>query len=73
MNKTPFLIKTEEEAQKAAEVIRSDKICPIFAVSNVTGQGVKSLITFLSKLKPAIKQQKNVKSIQSLNNAKYEA
>ena len=33
----------------------NDKICPIFSVSNVTGQGVNQLKEFLSKLRSRVR------------------
>ena len=46
----PIMIKSEEDAVKYAKSIKSDKICPIFCVSNVTGVGIDFVKLFMSKL-----------------------
>ena len=63
VNRLPIIIKTvlstfkTEEAVKTSQCIRSDRICPIFSVSNVTGEGIPDLIVFLSGLHCSNKQK----------------
>jgi GTPase len=47
VNRKPLMITSEAEVQKAAEAILTDKICPIFAVSSVTGESMNLLTRFL--------------------------
>ena len=49
-SRMPIMIKSEEDAVKYAKSIKSDKICPIFCVSNVTGVGIDFVKLFMSKL-----------------------
>jgi GTPase len=51
--KTEFKLsdKEEELLDKAVEMINSERICPIFKFSSVTGNGVPQLSRFLYKLK----------------------
>ena len=48
--KVPTLIKTREEAVTTASHFISHRICPIFQVSNVNGQGLDLVRTFLNIL-----------------------
>ena len=50
----PVIIKPEDDVEKFAESLASDKICPIFAISNVTGEGLPQLKAFMSKLNSRI-------------------
>lgn len=43
-------MKDFKNVQKMADVLPNRTICPIFSVSNVTGEGVQVLKAFLSKL-----------------------
>lgn len=45
-------VTNSKEAITCADAILGDKICPIFQVSSVTGEGVEDLRTFISYLKP---------------------
>lgn len=49
VNKKPMLInyKNEEEIQVAVKALGSNRVCPIFQVSNVTRQGIPELTRFL--------------------------
>ncbi|CAM9163581.1 unnamed protein product [Chrysoparadoxa australica] len=49
--KMPYPIKDVAQVQAAAESIVSDRITPVFAVSNVTGSGVELLRGFVSQLR----------------------
>lgn len=44
------MIKEDEDVTVYSKSIRSDKICPIFCVSNVTGQGIAQVKKFMSHL-----------------------
>lgn len=48
--KTPVFVKSVETAVEIATSFGSDKICPIFQLSNVTGQGLDYVRTFLNLL-----------------------
>lgn len=48
--KTPVFVKSAETAADIATSFGSDRICPIFQLSNVTGQGLDFLRTFLNLL-----------------------
>ncbi|KAH6913816.1 GTP-binding protein 1 [Coprinopsis sp. MPI-PUGE-AT-0042] len=48
--KTPVFVKSVETAVEIATSFGSDKICPIFQLSNVTGQGLDFVRTFLNLL-----------------------
>ncbi|EAU91663.2 GTP-binding protein 1 [Coprinopsis cinerea okayama7 len=48
--KTPVFVKSVETAVEIATSFGSDKICPIFQLSNVTGQGLDHVRTFLNLL-----------------------
>ncbi|KAI9749860.1 MAG: hypothetical protein M4579_006707 [Chaenotheca gracillima] len=48
--KIPILIKTREETINTASQFVSQRVCPIFQVSNVTGQGLDLVRAFLNVL-----------------------
>lgn len=52
VNKLPMVIDYErpEELDKAVEAMATNRVCPIFKVSNVDGMGIDYLRTFMSKL-----------------------
>lgn len=58
VNRVPILIKTKEESFKCAESILSDRVCPIFPVSSVSGTGLPTLLHFMSLLKNRINLEK---------------
>ena len=43
-------MKDLKDIDKIAETMPSRTICPIFSISNVTGEGVENLKVFISKL-----------------------
>jgi GTPase len=52
VNKYPIMVKNINESQKCAEALAdTQKLCPIFPVSNVTGEGIKELLLFINLLK----------------------
>jgi GTPase len=46
--KTPMLVRKDDDVTVLAKSIPSKKMCPIFTVSNVTGEGLPKLKEFLS-------------------------
>lgn len=46
----PVVIKPDDDVSVFASSLASDKVCPIFGISNVTGEGVSKLKEFLSML-----------------------
>ena len=54
MNKAPVIVKDGEDVSVFAEKLTSNKVTPIFTVSNVTGEGLPRLKEFLSHLSSRI-------------------
>jgi elongation factor 1-alpha len=52
MNAIPFQVKNLDDAVVAAKVMPCGRVVPIFTVSNVTGQGLDLLLSFLNLLPP---------------------
>jgi len=50
----PVVVKPEDDVSIFASSLSSDKLCPIFTISNVTGEGVPKLKEFLSMLNSRI-------------------
>ncbi len=48
--KLPVVVREQDDISVYAESILFDRICPIFCVSNVTGEGIKQLRLFMSML-----------------------
>ncbi|KAJ7287523.1 GTP-binding protein 1 [Mycena rebaudengoi] len=48
--KNPVFVKTVETAVEVATAFGKDRLCPIFQVSNVTGEGLNFVRTFLNLL-----------------------
>jgi len=56
--KIPVLIKTDEDIEKACQTIIQGKVCPIFTVSSLTGEGIEGLRNFLKGIgKPTFRIQ----------------
>eukprot|EP00041_Stephanoeca_diplocostata_P035934 m.1286067 g.1286067 ORF g.1286067 m.1286067 type:complete len:346 (+) comp24780_c0_seq69:491-1528(+) len=51
--KMPMLIKTQEDMVDASRSFQSQRLCPIFQVSNVTGENLGLLKQFLNLLRPS--------------------
>ena len=51
VGRMPILVKTKQDAETLAETMVSDRICPIFQVSSVTGESIDILTLFMSLLK----------------------
>jgi len=52
VNKIPFIIKSRGDASLAARIMPHLRVCPVFLVSNTTGQGLPELKAFLNALPP---------------------
>lgn len=48
--KTPVFVRSMEVAVEISQSYAKDKICPIFMISNVTGEGLEYARTFLNLL-----------------------
>jgi GTPase len=57
--KLPVVVRESDDISVYAESILFDRICPIFCVSSVTGEGLKPLRIFMSLLKTRSGQQLN--------------
>jgi len=49
--KMPYPVKEMSQVEAAADSIASDRVTPVFAISNVSGHGLDLLRSFLSKLR----------------------
>lgn len=55
-SKVPVMVKTEEDIKKVIQTVGQGKVCPIFCVSSLTGEGIENLRTFLRDIpKPPFK------------------
>lgn len=54
-NRMPKIVKPDDDVEMYANALDKDKICPIFSVSNVTGEGIPKLKHFLSLLTSRIR------------------
>jgi len=61
-NRKPVLIKTDEDIVTCAGALATDRICPIFSVSSVTGENVDKLSKFISLLNNRNETNKFIKS-----------
>jgi len=48
--KIPVLMKDNSDVDRIAEKVTSGKICPVFQISNATGEGCEVLRNFMGKL-----------------------
>ena len=65
VNRKPIVIKSEEEIPISAEGLGTDRICPIFSCSSVTGDGIGKLVKFISLLTNRNKTNKFIKPIDA--------
>jgi GTPase len=49
-DKVPVKVKNEEDVFQVVQTIETGKICPIFTISNTTGENIELLRLFLSRL-----------------------
>jgi GTPase len=61
-NRKPVIIKTDEDIVTCAGALATDRICPIFTVSSVTGENVDKLSKFISLLDNRNETNKFIKS-----------
>ena len=52
--KMPQIVKKGDNIQPYAEQLANDKLCPIFTISNVTGEGLEELKDFMKLLSSRI-------------------
>lgn len=50
VNRVPFIFNEKDNMEKIAQNLISDRICPIFCVSSVSGNGLSTLTKFMSLL-----------------------
>lgn len=50
VGKMPFVVGENDDVTVLAKALPEKKVCPIFTVSNVTGQGIPKLKEFLSTI-----------------------
>ncbi len=65
VNRKPIIIRSEEDVPAGAEGLGSDRICPIFSCSCVTGEGMDKIGKFISLLSNRNKTNKFIKSFDS--------
>ncbi|KAK7687077.1 hypothetical protein QCA50_009577 [Cerrena zonata] len=51
--KTPVFVKSAETAVELSQTFAKERLCPVFQLSNVTGEGLDYLRTFLNLLPPS--------------------
>lgn len=54
VNKAPIVVKESDDIKNLADKLTSNKVAPIFTISNVTGEGLPRLKEFLSHLNSRI-------------------
>lgn len=64
--KIPFHVKTQYDAVTAARAFISEDICPIFMVSNVTGENLDLLKKFLHLIPPACSTGEQTRLMQEI-------
>jgi len=57
--KLPMIVKESDDINVIAQSVMSDRVCPIFCVSSVQGDGIKELRTFMSCLQTRVSLQTN--------------
>ncbi|PFH36181.1 elongation factor Tu GTP binding domain-containing protein [Besnoitia besnoiti] len=50
VHKIPIIVKKEEAVEAVAHSVASGRVCPVFCVSSVTGEGLDLLRSFLGRL-----------------------
>ena len=58
VRKVPYIISSEDDVITAATNLKNNSVVPIFKISNVTGEGINNLKTFLSLI-PVKKKETN--------------
>jgi GTPase len=49
-NKIPVRVKTEEDINSVIQNIQNGRICPVFTISNTTGESIDTLRNFIGRL-----------------------
>ena len=62
-NRKPVVVNTDEEIKVCAGALTTDRICPIFTCSSVTGQNIDKLIQFIGLLTDRNQTNKMVNSV----------
>jgi len=65
VNRKPIVIRKEEDINAGAEALGTDRICPIFSCSSVTGDGLEKLTKFISLLTDRNKTNKFIKPVDA--------
>lgn len=55
VNRIPFIVKSRDDAVVAARTVTSERVTPIFKVSNTTGEGLDLLRFFLDIIPPRLR------------------
>ena len=63
-NRKPVVVKTDEEIKVCAGALATDRICPIFTCSSVTGQNIDKVIQFIGLLNDRSEANKSIKSTE---------
>jgi len=63
VNRKPLIVNSKEDIEISANAMVSDRICPIFQISSVSGTGVPELTNFIYKLKTRNLQNASIGSI----------
>jgi len=61
-NRKPIVVKTDEDLSTCAGALATDRICPIFTVSSVSGENIDKLTKFISLLRNRNQTNKFIKS-----------
>jgi len=58
--KLPIIIRKDDDIAVYSENILSEKVCPIFTCSSLTGEGIDQIRTFISLLNPRSSSTRNI-------------
>ena len=61
LKRKPVVVKSDKEIVFCAKTMKTNAVCPVFAVSNVTGKGLEKVTKFLSLIKNRVKMNKLIK------------
>lgn len=68
-SKLPVIIREADDLKVYAESILFDRVCPIFCVSNVSGEGIEKLRSFISLLMSRSGNLQSLTLPQNINNS----
>jgi len=67
-SKIPVQVKSDEDVKQVSKTVAQGKVCPIFTVSSLTGEGIENLRNFLRLIeKPAFRIQKEATPVSEKN------